>query len=133
MQQIKIADGMSDIIIVIGPDLTLQDAARKMKDQRVGAVVVIDPDGYGPSILTERDVLHCVADCQDTAVELVRDHQTNRITTMTPGQPMDAAAEAMLAGGFRHVVVVDDAGEPIGMLSMRDVIRVLMRELKAPV
>ena len=46
---------------------------------------------------------------------------------------MDAAAEAMLAGGFRHVVVVDDAGEPIGMLSMRDVIRVLMRELKAPV
>lgn len=119
----NVGDAMAGLLLIIGPDLTIQEAARKMRERDVGAVVVMDVDGYAPGILTERDVLRCVAEGADVTTELVRDHQTNRLTTATEDTAIDWAADRMLTGGFRHIVVVDEAGEPTGMLSIRDIVR----------
>ena len=53
----RVRDGMSSVVLTVGPDHTLRQAAAKMAKRGVGAAVVLDPEGNGPGILTERDIL----------------------------------------------------------------------------
>jgi CBS domain-containing protein len=115
-------DAMSSVVLTIGPSHTLRYAAKRMSDQRVGAAVVHDDDGQGPSILTERDILDAVAASHDMDAELAGDHLTQRAVVADPNWSLDLAAAAMLRGGFRHLVVCQD-GVVVGILSMRDVVR----------
>ncbi|MCW3000250.1 MAG: hypothetical protein JWN65_3799 [Solirubrobacterales bacterium] len=119
----QVRDGMSTMVLTVGPGHTLRAAARLMSERRVGAAVVLDPDGAGPGILTERDVLMAVGRGQDVDAELVGDHLTSDIVFAAPDWSLEEAAGAMVRGGFRHLVVTD-GGEIAGMLSVRDVVRV---------
>jgi CBS domain-containing protein len=67
-------------------------------------------------------VLQSVGSGQDPNSELVRDHLSPEITFAAPDWSLERAAEAMVRGGFRHLVVVD-GGEMVGVLSMRDIVR----------
>ena len=118
----RVREGMSDVVVTINPGHTLRDAARAMAQRQVGAAVVMDPEQPGPGILTERDILQSVADGQSPDTECVSDHLTARVTFAEPEWSLERAAEAMVAGGFRHLVVVKN-GEMIGVLSMRDIVR----------
>ena len=113
---------MSTTVLSIGPDHTLHDAARLMSERRVGAAVVRDPDGQGPGILTERDILDAVGAGQDPATERVRDPLTADIGFAAPDWSLEEAAGAMVRGRFRHLVVTD-GGEIAGILSVRDIVR----------
>ena len=53
----QVREGMSTVVLTVGPGHTLRQAAAQMAERGVGAAVVIDPDGMGPGIITERDVL----------------------------------------------------------------------------
>ncbi len=118
----QVSAGMSSMVVTVNPGLTLHDAAGAMSERKVGAAVVIDPEQPGPGIITERDVLHSVGKGEDPNKELVRDHLSPEITFAAPGWSLERAAEAMVRGGFRHLVVVD-GGEMVGVLSMRDIVR----------
>jgi CBS domain-containing protein len=118
----QVRAGMSSMVVTVSPGLTLHDAARSMSERGVGAAVVIDPEQPGPGIITERDVLQSVGSGQDPNTELVRDHLSPEITFAAPDWSLEHAAEAMVRGGFRHLVVVD-GGQMIGVLSMRDIVR----------
>jgi CBS domain-containing protein len=118
----QVRDGMSTVVLTVGPGHTLHQAAALMAKRKVGAAVVIDPDGEGPGIITERDVLHSVAAGQDPDKELVCDHLTAELVFAAPDWSLEEAAAAMVRGGFRHLVVVD-GGEPSGIISVRDVVR----------
>ncbi len=118
----RVREGMSDNVLSVGPDHSVRDVARQMKARGVGAAVVIDPDSPGPGIITERDVLAAVADGQSPDQEHVRDHLSAELTFAAPDWSLERAAEAMVRGGFRHLVVVD-GGEIVGVLSMRDIVR----------
>jgi CBS domain-containing protein len=118
----QVRDGMSKVVLTIGPGHTLHQAAALMSKRNVGAAVVMDPDGEGPGILTERDILHSVASGQDPDKELVCDHLTAELVFAAPDWSLEEAAAAMVKGGFRHLVVVE-AGEPSGIISVRDVVR----------
>ena len=113
---------MSSAVVTVNPGATLHDAARAMADRKVGAAVVLDPEQPGPGIITERDVLQSVGQGQNPDTELVRDHLSADITFASPDWSLERAAEAMVRGGFRHLVVVD-GGELVGVLSMRDIVR----------
>ena len=117
-----VRDAMSTVVLTIGPSHTLRHAAKRMSEQRVGAAVVHDDDGQGPSILTERDILESAAASHDLDVELAGDHLTQNAVVADPEWSLDDAAAAMLRGGFRHLVVCQD-GSVVGILSMRDVVR----------
>ena len=93
-----------------------------MAERKVGAAVVHDPDGMGPGIITERDVLLAIAGGQDPDAEKVADHLTSDLVFASPAWSLEQAAVAMVKGGFRHLVVVD-AGETAGILSVRDIVR----------
>jgi CBS domain-containing protein len=123
---VQVRDAMSSDVLTIGPAHTLRQAATQMAGRRVGAAVVHDPDSEGPGILTERDVLKSLGDGQDPDTELVGEHLTPDAVVATPDWDLDRAAEAMLTGGFRHLVVCDP-DEIVGVLSVRDVVRVWSR------
>jgi CBS domain-containing protein len=118
----QVREAMSKVVLTIGPGHTLRQAAEQMARRNVGAAVVLDPDGMGPGILTERDILHSVAQGQNVDSEPVGDHQSGDLMLATPDWSLEQAAVAMVRGGFRHLVVVE-AGEPSGIISMRDVVR----------
>jgi CBS domain-containing protein len=118
----QVRDGMSDVVLTIGPTHTLRTAARLMAERKVGAAVVVDPDGEGPGILTERDILASVAEGQDPDHECASDHLTSETVVASPTWSLEEAAVAMVRGGFRHLIVVD-GGDIAGVVSMRDIVR----------
>jgi CBS domain-containing protein len=93
-----------------------------MSERRVGAAVVNDPDQPGPGIITERDILDSIGAGQNPDGEKVGEHLSANLTFASPEWSLERAAEAMVRGGFRHLVVVED-GETVGILSIRDIVR----------
>jgi CBS domain-containing protein len=118
----QVRTGMSDMVLTVNPGHSLRDAARAMAERRVGAAVVIDPEQPGPGIVTERDILQSIGQGQDPDSEKVSEHLSSDLTFASPDWSLERAAEAMVRGGFRHLIVVD-GGEMVGVLSMRDIVR----------
>ncbi len=119
----QVSEGMSSLVLTIGPGHTLRDAARAMaerKSRRRGrdrprAAGAGDRDRARPPRLDRRraEPRHR-ASCAD--------HLSANLTFAEPSWSLERAAEAMVRGGFRHLVVVD-GGETVGVLSMRDIVR----------
>jgi CBS domain-containing protein len=118
----NVRDGMTKVVLSIGPAHTLREAARLMSAQRVGAAVVVDAEQAGIGILTERDILDSVGAGQDPDTEMVADHRTADVVFASPDWTLEQAASAMAAGNFRHLIVVDNH-DVAGLLSMRDIVR----------
>jgi CBS domain-containing protein len=118
----QVRDGMSRVVVAVGPGHTLRQAAALMAERHVGAAVVMDPDGAGPGILTERDILRSIGAGEDPDTEKVADHLTSELVFASAGWSLEQAASAMVKGGFRHLIVMD-GGETEGILSVRDVVR----------
>ncbi len=118
----KVRDGMTTLVLTIGPAHTLREAARLMSSRRVGAAVVIDPEHSGVGILTERDILDSLGAGQDPNIELVAAHRTIDVVYASPDWTLEQAASTMVGAGFRHLVVVE-GNEVTGLLSMRDIVR----------
>ncbi|HEV3054631.1 MAG TPA: CBS domain-containing protein [Solirubrobacteraceae bacterium] len=119
----QVREGMSEIVLTVGPGHTLREAAAAMVRRHVGAAVVVDPDAPGPGVVTERDILLSVAQGEDPDTELVANHLTSTLTFAAPDWSLEEAAAAMIRGRFRHLIVVE-RGELVGVLSMRDIVRV---------
>jgi CBS domain-containing protein len=117
-----VRDAMSTVVLTIGPAHTLRHAARLMSARRVGSAVVLDPDTCGLGILTERDILNAVGRGLDPDREHAHDHTTADVVFAAPGWTLDEAAAAMVRGGFRHLIVLEGR-EPVGVVSVRDIIR----------
>ncbi|MER5464888.1 CBS domain-containing protein [Streptomyces sp. NPDC002668] len=117
-----VRDAMSTVVLTIGPAHTLRQAACLMAARRIGAAVVLDTDAGGLGILTERDILNAVGAGQDPDRETAGTHTTTDVVFAAPSWTLEEAAEAMTHGGFRHLIVLDDDG-PVGIVSVRDIIR----------
>ncbi|ALC20971.1 cyclic nucleotide-binding/CBS domain-containing protein [Streptomyces pristinaespiralis] len=116
-----VRDAMSTVVLTIGPAHTLRQAARLMAARRVGAAVVLDSDS-SLGILTERDILNSVGLGQDPDLETAGTHTTTDVVFAAPSWTLEEAADAMTHGGFRHLIVTDGDG-PVGVVSVRDIIR----------
>lgn len=119
----KVRDAMTEEVLTFTPERSLRDAAKFMADHNVGAVVVIDPEQPGPGIITERDLVRSLGKGEDPDVEHVSAHLTSNAAFADSDWDLEEAADTMAKGGFRHLVVVA-GGELIGIISMRDIMRV---------
>ena len=118
----QLRQGMTEVVLTVGPGHSLREAAAAMCRRNVGAAVVMDPDAAGPGVITERDILLAIGSGQDPDKERVSDHLTANLTFASPDWSLEQAAAAMVRGKFRHLVVFE-RGELAGILSMRDIVR----------
>lgn len=123
----EVREGMSSVVLTIGPGHTLREAATLMTDKGVGAAVVIDEAAPGPGIISERDILNSVGRGEDPDTERVAEHMRDTVITASPDWSLERAAAEMAKRRIRHLVIVAD-GNPVGVLSMRDIMRVWTSE-----
>ena len=109
---------MATRLLTIGPGEMLQEAAHRMADRRVGAILVTENDAL-VGILTERDVLRAVG--RGTIEGTVEQWMTRDPITVGPEATTGEAAMMMIHGGFRHVPVCE-GGKLVGIVSIRDLL-----------
>lgn len=125
---------MTDTVLVLQPrppvtiaaDDTLATAVQAMVHHKVGALLVTDPLGRLVGILTERDFLLRIADQPDYQHLPVHHFMTPKPETVQTSDILAIALAKMDAGGYRHMPVVQE-GRPVGVISIRDVLRHLTR------
>lgn len=118
----QVRDGMSEVVLTVGPAHTLRDAATKMTERGIGAALVHDDGQPVPCIVTERDVLNSLGRGEDPDSELVSAHMSEGVVSASPEWSLEHAAAEMSTRGIRHLVVFED-GDVVGVLSMRDIVR----------
>ena len=121
-----VADEMTRNLLTVEPGMSLADAAKRMNDRGVGAVIVTEGERL-VGILTERDMLHAVARGYEQDAK-VRDWMTAHPETIESTDSTEHAAALMIHGGFRHLPVLEN-GELAGILSIRDVMRVALQDM----
>jgi CBS domain-containing protein len=108
---------------------TIGEAARIMKEHRIGCVLVED-GGKLVGIFTERDILaKLVGTGYDPAKVQVDGVMTRNPETLTPDDPIAFAMQLMSVGGFRHVPLVDPDRRPVGILSVKDIVDYLVEHI----
>jgi CBS domain-containing protein len=118
-----VRDGMSEVVLTVGPGHTLREAATMMAEKGTGAALVSDDETPVPRIVTERDVLLSLGAGEDPDAERVGDHMSDSVIAASPDWSLERAAAEMSRRGIRHLVVYDGA-KLVGVLSMRDIVRV---------
>jgi CBS domain-containing protein len=109
--------------LTVAPDATLAEAVRIMRDRHVGCVVVVEAERV-VGILTERDLL-----LKLEAADLdkpVRHLMTPNPETLSPDDPIVYCLHRMSVGDYRHVPLVDAAGRPVGIVSVKDIVHYLV-------
>jgi CBS domain-containing protein len=117
---VSVLDPRPPITVPVGA--TLGDAMRAMTAERTGAVLVTGAGGELVGILTERDFLTKVAGEPGFAALPVSRFMTPNPETVSPTDALAFALGKMDAGGYRHLPVVA-GGKPVGVVSVRDVLR----------
>lgn len=109
--------------ISVPPGTTIGEAARIMKEHRIGCVLV-EEEGRLLGIFTERDILtKLVGTGYDPAKVHVDGVMTKNPETLTPEDPIAFAVQRMSVGGFRHLPLIDaTTGRPVGILSVKDIV-----------
>ncbi len=114
----------------ITSDQTLFDAAKQMAECNIGALLVMDK-GSLAGIVTERDIVKTTANektaCKDVKIKSA---MSTNLLVVKPGDDLDYVMAIMIQNNIRHTPVVEESGL-VGLLSMRDVVRVLVKNLKA--
>lgn len=114
----------------ITSDQSLLAAAKQMAECNIGALLVMDR-GSLVGIVTERDIVKNAADeshqCKDVIIKNV---MSSNLLVVKPGDDLDYVMAIMIQNNIRHTPVIEESGL-VGLLSMRDVVRVLVKNLKA--
>jgi CBS domain-containing protein len=114
-----VKDVMTRAPVTLGSDATVVDAARKMRDEDIGPIVLVDGNQI-TGIVTDRDiVIRVVAEGMDPATTLLGAVASEELTTLEPSSPIAAAVSLMKQKAIRRLPVVED-GRPIGIVSLGD-------------
>jgi CBS domain-containing protein len=119
----QVREGMSEVVLSVGPAHTLREAAAMMVEKGTGAALVVDDEMPVPSIVTERDILISLGNGEDPDVERVSGHMSEGVVAASPDWSLERAAAEMSTRGIRHLVVFE-GGDLAGILSIRDIVRV---------
>lgn len=114
----RVRDYMHMGLVTADATATVAEAARVMIENGVGSVMVTE-SGQPVGIFTERDVVKAVAEVADAAQKPISRWTSRPLRTISPDAGTVEAISMMVKGHFRHLPV-EENGELIGILSMRD-------------
>jgi CBS domain-containing protein len=118
-------------VVTTPSNATLMEAARKLAQHKIGAIVVTSVDGTVAGILSERDIVRRLAEAgPDILSAPVRDVMTRNVVTCTAESSIDDLMTKMTRGRFRHLPVVDASGRLTGIISIGDVVKVHVEEIE---
>jgi CBS domain-containing protein len=116
----------------VAPEETVADAVRLMRKERVGCLLVCDGKRL-VGIFTERDLMRRVIAEGKPLTLPVSECMTPDPVVVHPKVPIGAAVRRMEEGGYRRLPVVDEAGEPVNVLSVKHIVRYLVEHFPATV
>ena len=120
----------SATIDTIAPDDTVADAAAKLAERRIGALVVSNAGDDIAGIVSERDVVRALARRAGGCLDMkVSELMTGAVETCEPGENANSVLERMTSGRFRHMPVVE-GGKMIGLVSIGDVVKARISEIE---
>jgi CBS domain-containing protein len=118
--------------ITVEATATIADAISAMNDHRTGCVLVVR-DRSLAGIFTERDILKKVVFQSVRPSDPVQIVMTPNPETLEPNASIAFALNKMSVGGYRHIPVVERDGKPLGVLSVRDIVDLLVELYPADV
>ncbi|RMD47423.1 MAG: CBS domain-containing protein [Alphaproteobacteria bacterium] len=128
VRQILASKG-SSAVETIAPEATLAEAARRLREKRIGALVVSGDGARPEGILSERDIVAALARQGALCLEqTVAEVMTAEVATCAPSDRADDVLARMTAGRFRHMPVMED-GRMVGLISIGDVVKARLDEL----
>ena len=117
-----------EVVLRIEADLSVLDAVRRMVDFNVGSLLVTD-DGRDIGIVTERDYLRRVTlEGRDERKTPVREIISSPLVVVTPQTTVTECMALMTDRRIRHVPVVGDDGEVVGLVSIGDLVKFTSRQ-----
>lgn len=126
MQAVR--DVMSEDPVCLETGASVREAARRMKDENIGNVIITE-SGRVYGILTDRDiVIRCVADRDDVASCTCGEICSTDIVTIRPDEPIERAIALLREHAIRRLIVISEGEKPVGALSLGDLARERDRE-----
>jgi CBS domain-containing protein len=129
--EMTVSDIMTPAALTDSPDDTLAEASAKMWQQQTGSLLIMDGGRLG-GIVTERDIMRTVAEGKDPKAVSLRDAMTTDVVTIRPDTALTEAAQMMFEKWFRHLPVVTEAGEVVGIISLRDLLGLVKEGMEEP-
>jgi CBS domain-containing protein len=120
MEDVFVGRIMSSPVTTVAADANAKAVAKRMLDENISSVVVVDADGALLGILTSTDFVEIAAEGGDTTALNVSDFMTTEPVTVTANDPVEAAAGLMLDHSVHHLPVVDETEGVVGMLTTTD-------------
>lgn len=124
MPRIKTLDNIvkdPERLLTVEKDITIPEAAKKMKENNIGCLVVVDSRGEFTGILSERDILNKVLAIEPSGELFVKDIMTTKAIVCDMDSSIEKVEELMAVNNIRHVPVVEK-GRAVGMISSRDIV-----------
>ncbi|AAK43272.1 CBS domain-containing protein [Saccharolobus solfataricus] len=114
-----VADLITRNPLTVKPETSIRDAAKIMKRENLGSLIIVDETNKPIGIVTERDILRAVADevALDSPVSTI---MTRGLITIPPNKDVTEALIIMYQNNVRHLAVVGQSGELVGVISIRD-------------
>ncbi|MAU40105.1 MAG: inosine-5-monophosphate dehydrogenase [Kordiimonas sp.] len=118
-------------VISIKPGVTIQEAARVLRENKIGAIIVCKEDGKMCGVLSERDIIIALAKKGAAVLDhMVSEYMTEGVYTCGPDDDMSSVMSLMTSRRIRHVPVVQDE-KVIGIISIGDAVKQRIAETEA--
>ncbi len=125
------AQGMRPSAITMQSTATVMEAARKLAQFKIGAVIITKIDGGVAGILSERDIVRRIAEAGSDILTLsVHDVMTRDVVTCTADTTVEEVMARMTHGRFRHMPVVDANARLVDVISIGDVLKKHLEEVE---
>ena len=133
MPKTKIAaviQGKGTTVHSVSPDDTVYDALKFMAEVNVGALLVTE-DGKVAGIISERDYTRKIALFHKSSSETkISEIMTSNVVTISPQHTVDEAMATMTSKGIRHLPVLDDQEQLVGLVSIGDLVKTVIENQK---
>jgi len=118
------------LVFTVTPGTSVAQLSQQLSARRIGSMLVLDVEGSGAGIVSERDLVRALASHGAKAMELeARQVMTRDVVTCDPDDSIDQVMQTMTSGRFRHLPVVRH-GELLGLVSIGDVVKARLEEAK---
>jgi CBS domain-containing protein len=128
---VNILQAKGEKVYSIAADATLEMAAKELAEKRVGAVVVLGPDGALAGVLSERDIVREISRSGAKSLDSrVSAAMTKMVVTAAPEESVDALLARMTDRRVRHLPVLSQ-GRLVGIVSIGDLVKRKIEEVEA--